>query len=133
MLHTIRSVIDNDATWLQILRGLNKIFWHRTTTTEEIVGYINKTSGKDLTAVFDQYLRYTEIPLLEIERTGKKAFRCRWKTNVANFKMPLKIKTDLKSNKWIVQNFSNEWKTIHGNSIVVDTDNFYVKLNYIKK
>ncbi len=132
MLHTIRSVIDNDDTWLRILRGLNKTFRHQTTTAEEVVSYINQTSGKDLTPVFNQYLRHTEIPVLEVKKTGKKSFQCRWKANVADFKMPLKIKTNEKTAKWTMQDFSSEWQTIRARSILVDTDNFYIKVNYIQ-
>jgi aminopeptidase N len=132
MLHTVRSIIDDDDKWRHILRGLNQDFWHKTTTTDEIAGYINQASGKNLRPVFDQYLRYTAIPILEIKQTGKRSFKCRWKANVENFKMPLKIKTNAKIAKWTMQGFSTTWQTVRGSSIIVDTDNFYIKVNYIE-
>ena len=36
MLHTIRQVINNDTLFRQILRGLNKTFYHQTVTTKQI-------------------------------------------------------------------------------------------------
>jgi aminopeptidase N len=42
MIHTIRQVINNDEKFRQILRGLNKDFYHQTVTTEEIENYISK-------------------------------------------------------------------------------------------
>ena len=67
MLHTIRHIINDDAKWLSILRGLNADFWHQTVTTEQIESYISKKAGIDLSKVFDQYLRTTEIPGIEIQ------------------------------------------------------------------
>jgi aminopeptidase N len=132
MLHTIRTIIDNDAMWLGVLRGLNKTFRHKTTTTEEIVAYINQTTGKNLSPVFDQYLRYTEIPVLEIKKTGKKSFQCRWKADVKDFSMPLKIKTKSNADKWTMRNISTQWQNIRADSIIVDSDNFYIKTNNIQ-
>src|SRR3989454_7937066 len=34
MLHTIRQLVGDDAKWRSVLRGLNRSFWHRTTTSQ---------------------------------------------------------------------------------------------------
>ena len=36
MLRTIRHVINDDAKWLSVIRGLNTNFWHQTVTTEQV-------------------------------------------------------------------------------------------------
>ncbi len=36
MLHTMRQIINNDEKFRQILKGLNKDFYHQTVTTEQI-------------------------------------------------------------------------------------------------
>ena len=36
MLHMISQLVNNDEKWRQLLRGLNKEFWHQTVTTEQI-------------------------------------------------------------------------------------------------
>ncbi|RYF57205.1 MAG: M1 family peptidase, partial [Cytophagaceae bacterium] len=65
MLHTIRQLVGNDATWRQVLRGLNKTFYHQTVTTNQIEQYMSQQTSLVLKPVFDQYLRNTKIPVLE--------------------------------------------------------------------
>ncbi len=42
MIHTIRQVINNDEKFRQILRGLNKTFYHQTVTSKQIEDYIKQ-------------------------------------------------------------------------------------------
>lgn len=70
MLHTMRHIIDDDERWREILRGLNKEFWHQTVTTEQVENYINEQSGIDFSRFFDQYLRGTDIPVLKYQTDG---------------------------------------------------------------
>ena len=90
MLHTIRHIINDDAKWISILRGLNADFWHQTVTTEQIESYISKQAGIDLSKVFDQYLRTTKIPLLRYRVNGKTvAFN--YERTVKGFDMPIRV------------------------------------------
>ena len=90
MLHTIRHIINDDAKWLSILRGLNADFWHQTVTTEQIESYITTKSGIDLSKVFDQYLRSTNIPLLKFKVNGK-SVTFYYERVVNGFAMPLRV------------------------------------------
>ena len=90
MLHTIRQVINDDEKFRQILRGLNKDFYHQTVTTKQIEDYINQKSGIDFSSVFNQYLRTTKIPTLEYSQKGK-VLKYRYTNVVENFKLPLII------------------------------------------
>ena len=90
MLHTIRHVINDDAKWLSILRGLNADFWHQTVTTQQIESYISTKSGIDFSKVFDQYLRTTQIPLLKYEVNGK-TLSFNYERVVKGFAMPLRV------------------------------------------
>ncbi len=65
LIHTIRTVLGNDSLFRQMLRRLNKTFWHQTVTTKQIEDYIDGYTSLDLRPVFDQYLRTTNIPVLE--------------------------------------------------------------------
>lgn len=90
MLHTIRQVVDNDVLWREILRGLNRDFYHQTVDGAQIEAYLSQKSGKNLQKVFDQYLRHTNLPVLEYKiRKGKLAFR--WMDCVDGFDMPVKV------------------------------------------
>lgn len=90
MLHTIRHVINDDEKFRSILRGLNSKFFHAIVTTQDIEGYISKDSGKDLSKIFDQYLRTTKIPVLEYKFTGDR-MSYRWSNCVDSFNMPVLI------------------------------------------
>ncbi len=89
MLHTIRHIINDDAKWLSILRGLNADFWHQTVKTEQIESYISTKANLDLSKVFDQYLRTTNIPLLKYSVNGK-TLSFNYERVVKGFAMPLR-------------------------------------------
>ena len=90
MLHTIRHIINDDAKWLSILRGLNADFWHQTVTTQQIESYITQKAGIDLSKVFDQYLRTTKIPLLRYSVKGK-TLSFNYERVVTGFAMPIRV------------------------------------------
>lgn len=90
MLHTIRQIINDDAKWLSILRGLNADFWHQTVTTEQVESYITNKAGVDLSKVFDQYLRTTKIPLLRYSVNGK-TLSFNYERVVKGFAMPIRV------------------------------------------
>jgi aminopeptidase N len=89
MLHTIRQLINNDEKWRQILRGLNKKFYHKTVVTKEIEDYLSSQSGIDLSTIFDQYLRDIRIPELQY-KIDKGTLKYRWNNVVTGFNMPIK-------------------------------------------
>lgn len=123
MLHTIRQIIGDDEKFRQILRGLGKDFYHQTITSKQVENYISLKSGKDLSTVFDQYLRTTKIPVLEYKgAAGKVQFR--WTNTVSGFNMPVK----LTNGQWIKP--GTEWQTVslpQGQPFAVDK-NFYITL-----
>ncbi|MGE5521305.1 MAG: M1 family metallopeptidase [Candidatus Dadabacteria bacterium] len=119
MIHTIRQIIDNDEKFRQILRGLNRTFYHQTITTGQIESYINQQSGKDFSKVFDQYLRNTNIPTLEISTIQGKT-RYRWMNTIDGFNMPVKL-TD---GTWLYP--TNQWKALNKPGTITVDPNFYV-------
>jgi len=90
MLHTIRQIVNDDEKWRQILRGLNKTFYHQTVDGAQIERYLSQQAGRDLSKVFDQYLRDIRIPRLEYSFAGK-TLKYRWTNVVPGFDMPVKI------------------------------------------
>ena len=105
LLHTIRQVINNDSVFRQIMRGLNSTFRHQTIDSKDVETYMSKESGKELSAIFDQYLRTVQIPELEYEITGEQV-RYRWTNVVKGFNMPLQLNGE---NTWIYP--ETGWKT----------------------
>jgi len=90
MLHTIRQIIDDDAKWRGILRGLNRTFRHQTVTAREVEDYISREAGIDLSKVFAQYLTTTEIPEFQYKVEGA-TLSYRWANVVAGFDMPVRV------------------------------------------
>ena len=70
MLHSIRHIINDTEKWRSILRGLNEDFRRQTVDSAEIENYISQKSGIDFKLLFDQYLRGTEIPKLNLRVQG---------------------------------------------------------------
>jgi len=124
MLHTLRQLVEDDAKWRQILRGLNADFYHQTVTSAQIENYLSKKTGKDLSAFFNQYLRTVMIPKLEYKVSGNE-IKYRYVNIVKDFDMPVRIFVG-DQEQWLFPN--SEWKTekLEGNNLVIDK-NFYIE------
>jgi len=90
MLHTIRQIVNDDEKWRSILTGLNKDFWHQTVTTQQVESYISQKAGIDLSKVFDQYLRSTQIPVFQYKINGRK-LSFKYDKVVNGFAMPVRV------------------------------------------
>jgi len=128
LLNTLRHVINNDAKWWAILLKYSETYKKQIIDTQTVVDFFNQESGMNLTPVFNQYLRYTTIPELEI-RKNNKALEIRWKTDEANFKMPIDL--IIKGEKARV-NVTNDWKKLGVKTksirdIQPDKTAFYIK------
>jgi aminopeptidase N len=125
MIHTIRQLLSNDEKFRNILRGLNKTFYHQTVTTAQIEHYITQQSGLKLAKVFDQYLRTAKVPVLSYHITdGKLSYR--WTDTVEGFNMPVKV--TLAPNVFTFIYPVNEWKEIKVTGI--NDDNFKADPNF---
>ncbi|TCN55513.1 M1 family peptidase [Flavobacterium circumlabens] len=125
MLHSIRQVINDDAKWKSILRGLNSTFYHQTVTSKQIQEYINTQSGINFNRVFAQYLTTTKIPVFEyMFKNGNLGYH--WTNCVAKFDMPVKVKIN-GIETWLKP--TTEWqseKTTNENRTLEVDKNFYV-------
>lgn len=125
ILHMIRQMIDNDKKWRKILRGLNKEFYHQTVTTQQVEAYIIKKSRKKLAKFFDQYLRTTQIPVLEYKQKGNQ-LQYRWTNCVEGFHMPLKVSVNGKT-RWLKP--KNKWQNLKVKKTINDfkvAQDFYI-------
>ncbi|PNW27681.1 peptidase M1 [Formosa algae] len=123
MLHTLRQLVEDDEKWRQILRGMNKIFYHQTVNTKQIEDFLSQETGIDLTAFFNQYLRDTRIPTLEYTFENN-TLKYHWTHIVSDFDMPIQVTLNGKL-QWIYP--TAEWKTIPITSKTFEIDSdFYV-------
>lgn len=121
LLHTIRQIINDDNKFRQILRELNKEFYHQTVTSKQVEDYIIEKSGKDLRKIFDQYLRTAPIPVLEY-RQSSNGVQYRWNNTITGFDMPIR----LVNGQWLKPTAA--WQTVQlkGNQQFNVDKNFYV-------
>jgi aminopeptidase N len=129
MIHTIRQVINDDEKFRNILRGLNKTFYHQTVTTKQIEDFISKRSGINFSKVFDQYLRTIQIPTLEY-KIDKGMLSYRWTNCVPGFNMPVKILNEKSSLVFIHPNEKIQQLKTRLTRLKVD-ENFYINTNQI--
>ena len=125
ILHMLRQIVDDDEKWRQILRGLNKKFYHQTVTTRQVEDYIAEKSGLKLNFFWNQYLRTTQIPVFEYYFVkGRLSYR--WTNAIENFDMPLKV-TINDEEEWLYPKTTWQEKEISLEqlSLIVDR-NFYV-------
>jgi aminopeptidase N len=90
VLLTIRQLVDDDARWRGVLRGLNRTFRHQTVTGQQVEDYISRESGLDLGKVFAQYFTTTRVPEFEYRIEGT-TLSYRWGNVVPGFDMPVRV------------------------------------------
>jgi aminopeptidase N len=127
-LNTLRSVIDDDNRWWAILRAFHERFKHKNIMTEDVLAYFNHETGKNLTPIFDQYLRRAAIPTLELNFNKKKGVVAyRWKADEQSFAMPVRVGTP---DKWQVILPTTNWQEMKTplakDQFEVATDRYYV-------
>ncbi|GAA3919499.1 M1 family metallopeptidase [Hymenobacter algoricola] len=128
MLNMVRTIIGDDEKWRQILRGLGQTFYHQTVTTDQIIGYINQQSGKNLTPVFDQYLRHRGLPTLEL-RQDKGQLMGRWVADAAGFNVPIRMR--VRGSEYRLVPLTTKFQPIEligatKDNIDIDTFNYYI-------
>lgn len=98
VINIVRQTINDDEKFRSILRGMNATFYHETVTTKQVEDYISKESKIDFSKLFDQYLRTTQIPVLEFyfSINNRKIF-FRWTNCIKGFALPINIKTEKES------------------------------------
>jgi aminopeptidase N len=126
-LNSLRSVVGDDATWWGAARGFYQRFKYQNIMTEDVVGYFNARLGRDLTPIFDQYLRRKDLPTLELAFQPDGVLAYRWKADEHAFAMPVRIGA---KGDWTVIQPTTSWKlmptSLSKSSVEVDTDRYYI-------
>jgi aminopeptidase N len=130
-LNTLRSVVDDDTRWFALLHDFYQHFKYQNIMTEDVVQYFNQQTGMNLTPVFDQYLRHTAIPTLELkfdEAAGTVSYR--WQADEKGFAMPVRV--GLKEH-WEVIHPTTEWQTmktpLKRDEFAVATELYYINVS----
>jgi aminopeptidase N len=136
MLQTFRHVINNDSLFFAVLKGLQTEFKYSSTNTDEVINFINKTTGKNYTPFFNQYLQRVSPPIFDykLEQQGNGILLTyRWDSVAEDFTMPIKITSEIKDSvkSFITITPTLKWQTIKLNKLnpsqfSIDLDEFYV-------
>ena len=129
-LNTLRSVVNDDERWWKLLRDLFQRFKYQNIMTEDIVRMMNAELRRDLTPVFDQYLRRAQLPTLELTfNAQEKTVSYRWKADERAFAMPIRAGA---AGRWQLLEPTTDWKTmpttLAASDFEVPTDLYYVNV-----
>jgi aminopeptidase N len=130
-INTLRSVVNDDAKWFKLIHDMFQKFKYHNILTEDMVQFFNAQTGKDLTPLFDQYLRHTALPTLELAfDAAAGTVKYRWKADEAGFNMPVKVG---KPGAWQIIQPTTEWKTmatpLGKDEFTVATDLYFVNVS----
>ena len=127
-INTLRSVVNDDRRWWKLLHDFYQHFRYQNIMTEDVITYFSAHTGMNLTPVFNQYLRHTAIPALQLRfdpSHGTVSYR--WKVDEPGFRMPVRVG---KKDNWQVIQATTDWQTmptsIEKNEFEVATDLYFV-------
>jgi aminopeptidase N len=130
-IHTLRSVVNDDKRWWKLLRDFYQRFKYQNIMTEDVVRFFNAETGKSLTPLFDQYLRHTRIPTLELKfNPADGAVSYRWAVDVPGFAMPVRVG---RKDGWQIVQATTEWQSmptsLTAEQFEVATELYYVDVS----
>jgi len=109
-LNTLRSVVNDDPRWFKLIHDLYQHFKYKNIMTEDIVAFFNQNTGKNMTPIFNQYLRHTAIPTLELKfNAGEGTVSYRWRVDEPGFEMPVRVG---KKDSWQLIQATTDWQTL---------------------
>jgi aminopeptidase N len=141
-IHTLRSVVNDlsrrsgdaaeadDERFFKLLKDLYAEFKYKNSFTEEIVAFVSKQLGQDMSPIFDQYLRRAELPVLELTfNAQEKTVWYRWNAAERAFAMPIRVGDPA---KWQTIQPGADWKSLPWtegpDQFKVATDLYYVSV-----
>ena len=129
-INTLRSIVNDDKRWWALLHDFYEHFRYQTIMTEDIVSYFNQQTKMNLTPIFDQYLRHTAVPVLELKfDEPARVVHYRWKTDEPGFAMPVRVGT---KDHWQIIRPTTEWQWMKSGPGKEDfgaaTDLYYIEV-----
>lgn len=116
MIHTLRNALNNDSLFKMYLRALNTQFYHSVVDYSKILEQTEKIFNRPLASVFEQYLKTTEIPIVQFAiGEDKKTLFFRFIQCVKGFSLPIcivnqdeQILLDVSDKQWKSKVFNKE-------------------------
>jgi len=128
LLNNLRSIYNDDVLWWKTLKDYSETYKHQIIDTKTVETFFDQAIDLDLQPVFDQYLRHSNLPELQL-KNKKDGIWYRWKTDVENFKMPVDVFILGKETRLMA---TNDWQKINLlikniEDIKVKEESFYIE------
>jgi aminopeptidase N len=131
MINTLRTVVNDDAKWFDLLHNFYPHFKYQNIMTGDVVAWFNQNTGMNLTPIFNEYLLHAQIPRLELlfgEAPGMVMYK--WRADEDDFAMPVRVGT---SGHWQIIRPTTQWQSMQTSltkdQFEVATDLYYVDVN----
>lgn len=125
LIHYIRQLFDTEEEFRSSLRLMSERFGLKTTTSSEVEHFWSSQTGINLKPLFDQYLRTTQIPTLQVKKMKGKV-KYRWADCISSFNLPVIV--DVNGKKELIKPSVN-WQGLHqskGLNEFKPDSNFYI-------
>ncbi len=128
-LNTLRSVVNDDAAWWGLVRDFYQQFKYRNIMTEDVVRFFNSRTTRDWTPIFDQYLRRSALPTLQLAFNEPGLMAYRWRADERAFAMPVRVG---RPGNWTIVDATTDWNVMSTpltkDEVEVATDLYYVNV-----
>ena len=131
VMHTLRSVIDDDQIWFQILKEFMVENAKSFANTRDFFNKVNQKTGKDLWYFAEQYFYTPYQPHLEYYQTDSEFFY-RWKDVNDNFIMPLGFLINGEEKRYIPTKNFQSFKISKHSTIEIMDWKYYVEKSEFK-
>ncbi len=129
MLHTLRHAVGDDAKWFAAINALATEKKRSIVSTDEVVDFLGQRTGVDLRPLFDQYLRYPNLPTLEYKvnppnEASERIVTYRWRADANGFALPIQVRAG--SDDWQTIRPTRDWTAVKlpaGGVLSVNMDN----------
>ncbi len=111
ILHTLRSAINDDAVWFDLLKSFYQKYKYKNIDTVDFIDFVNAFTHKDYAAFFKEYLYYVKIPTLLYRSHSQGSdliVEYQWDAEVKAFNMP--VKAGKKEDYHVLKPVVGEWK-----------------------
>ena len=131
VMHTLRSVIDNDQIWFEILKEFMIENAKGFADTKDFFTKVKEKTGKDFWYFAEQYLYTPNQPVLEYYQTDN-TFNYRWNNVNNNFSMPIDLLINGKENRVYPSNDFQSVKVSKYAQVEIMDWKFYVEQEKIR-
>ena len=126
MINSIRSIVNDDEKWWKIILKFSETFRHKIIDNQTVIDFFNSETAQNLTPVFDQYLKTTQIPVFRYRIENRK-LTYKWENVNQDFNMPVDVELDGKKMRLYPTSIDQQLKT-KARSLALDKKLFLVEV-----